>query len=252
MNRYFVKLAFKGTHYHGWQIQPSSISVQQVMNNALSTILREEINIIGAGRTDTGVHASLFYGHIDLENLQINEENKGNILFKLNNYLPKDIAVFDILPVIPKAHARFSAESRTYQYHVTSRKDPFNTEFSYHFYFNANLDQMNEACKILFEYADFTSFSKTNTQVKTNLCEIYQAEWKSVDHKMVFTIKANRFLRNMVRAITGTMLDIGRGKLNLTEFRKIIESKNRSNAGYSVPPNGLFLVDIDYPPEIFL
>ena len=250
VNRYLLKLAFKGTNYHGWQIQPNSITIQEIMNNALSTILREEINVIGAGRTDAGVHASCFFAHFDLEKSEVTD--KEHFLFKINNYLPGDIAVYDIYPVDPKAHARFSATSRTYKYYITRKKNPFKIEFSYHLFFNANIEKMNQACSQLFEYSDFTSFSKSNTQAKTNFCEIYKAEWTEKEDEIIFTIRANRFLRNMVRAIVGTMLDIGRDKITLNEFRKIIESKNRSNAGYSVPPNGLFLTDIRYPDKIYL
>lgn len=218
------------------------------MNNALSTILRENINVIGAGRTDTGVHASCFYAHFDLQNAEITDID--HLIFKLNNFLPKDIAVYDLFPVNPKAHSRFNAVSRTYKYFITKRKNPFKTEFSYYLYFTVDVEKMNKACEILFEYKDFTSFSKTQTQVKTNLCDIYKAEWVEREDEIIFTIQANRFLRNMVRAIVGTMLDIGRCKIDLNDFRNIIESKNRSKAGYSVPPNGLFLTDIVYPGEL--
>jgi tRNA pseudouridine38-40 synthase len=250
VKRYFIKLAFKGTEYHGWQIQPNSLTIQEVMNNALTTILREKINVIGAGRTDTGVHASCFYGHFDLQEKDI--EDKNHVVFKLNTFLPKDIAVYDILPVKNKAHSRFDALSRTYRYYLTKIKNPFKREYSYFLYHKVDVRKMNEACAILFEYSDFTSFSKSNTQVKTNLCDIYYAEWAEDSEEIRFTIQANRFLRNMVRAIVGTMLDVGRDKLSLNEFRQIIESKNRSKAGYSVPPNGLFLENIEYPSHIFI
>lgn len=249
MNRYFLHLAFKGTHYHGWQIQPGNITVQGVLNEALSTILREKINVIGAGRTDTGVHASCFYAHFDLINSTI--KDKSHFLFKMNNYLPRDIAIYDVFHVDEKAHTRFHAISRTYQYHITKIKDPFNLEFSYHLFDQVDVHKMNEACKVLFDYTDFTSFSKTRTQVKTNDCDIQIARWEENTNKLIFTIRANRFLRNMVRAIVGTTLDVGRKKISIEEFRGIIESKNRSNAGYSVPPNGLFLTDIEYPASTF-
>lgn len=249
MGRYFIKLAFKGTNYHGWQIQKKDITVQEVINKAIGTILRENINVTGAGRTDTGVHASCFYAHFDSN--KMSTEKTDHFLFKINNFLPKDIAIYDIFSVPDKAHSRYSAKSRTYKYYISKIKNPFNNEFSYYLFYHLDVELMNKACNALYEYSDFTSFSKTNTQVKTNLCEIYHASWKEDKEEIVFTIKADRFLRNMVRAIVGTMIDLGRGKINTNQFREIIESKNRSNAGYSVPPNGLFLTDITYPDSIF-
>ncbi|MFO8234382.1 MAG: tRNA pseudouridine(38-40) synthase TruA [Bacteroidales bacterium] len=250
MKRYFIRLAFKGTIYHGWQIQDNDITVQEVLNKSFSTLLRENINVVGAGRTDTGVHASCFYAHFDSENMQF--ENKDHFLFKINNFLPKDIAIYNISPVTEKAHSRYSAESRTYKYFINKIKNPFKTDFSYHLFYKLDVEIMNKACNLLYEYSDFTSFSKKNTQVKTNLCEIYHASWQENDEEIIFTIQANRFLRNMVRAIVGTMIDIGRGNTDIEEFRKIIESRNRCKAGYSVPPNGLFLTGISYPSSIFL
>ena len=247
--RYFIHLAYKGTHYHGWQIQPNATTVQETLNHALSTILREEINVIGAGRTDTGVHASSFYAHIDIEE-QIKDIHK--LVFKLNTFLPPDIAVYKINPVRPNAHARFDALSRTYKYHITLEKNPFLREYAYYLYQNVDIVKMNKACSLLFNYKDFTSFSKSNTQTKTNLCDIYSAHWETEKpQQLVFTIKANRFLRNMVRAIVGTLLEIGQDKLTVEEFKDIIESRDRSKAGYSMPANGLFLVNIDYPQDIY-
>lgn len=247
--RYFIHLAYKGTNYHGWQIQPNAISVQEKLNHALSTILREEINIVGAGRTDTGVHASGFFAHFDLENTI---EDFQKLVFKLNTFLPYDISVFNIFPVKPRAHARFDAISRTYKYYVTLKKDPFMREFSYYLYKDVDITKMNKACTLLFNYKDFTSFSKANTQTKTNLCDIYEAYWeKENPQKLVFTIKANRFLRNMVRAIVGTQIEVGQNKLSIEGFKNVIESNNRSEAGYSMPPNGLFLINIEYPEDIY-
>ncbi|MFP4018691.1 MAG: tRNA pseudouridine(38-40) synthase TruA [Bacteroidales bacterium] len=249
MSRYFIKLAFKGTKYHGWQIQEKDITIQEVINKAIGTILREDINVIGAGRTDTGVHASCFYAHFDSNKTPT--ENRDHFLFKINNYLPKDIAIYDIFPVPDKAHSRYSAKSRTYKYYISKIKNPFKNEFSYYLFYHLDTEIMNQACNILYEYSDFTSFSKKNTQVKTNLCEIYHASWQEDTEEIVFTIQADRFLRNMVRAIVGTMIDLGRGKINIKQFRDIIESKDRCRAGYSVPPNGLFLTDITYPDSVF-
>lgn len=248
-HRYFVHLAYKGTHYHGWQIQPNAVTLQQVLNEAFSTILREQINLIGAGRTDAGVHASSFYAHFDLSGKSI--EDPSHLKFKLNCYLPKDITIYSIFPVHNKAHSRFDATARTYRYFITTVKDPFRTEIAYHLFKKVSVETMNEACKILFQYKDFTSFSKSNTQTKTNLCEIYKAEWTQTGSDLTFEIRANRFLRNMVRAIVGTMINIGEKKLTLENFKTIIESKDRSRAGYSIPANGLFLTSIDYPSTIY-
>ena len=247
--RYFIHLAFKGTKYHGWQIQKNATTIQQKLNEALSTIFREEINAVGAGRTDTGVHASCFYAHFDLHSDVIYEPQ--DAVFRLNRFLPDDIAVYHIFEVNEKAHARYDAISRTYQYQITKIKDPFRREFAYYCFWPLNVEKMNRACNILFDYTDFTSFSKSKTQVKTNFCEIYQAEWTEEKHLLIFTVKANRFLRNMVRAMVGTMLEIGQEKIEPEIIGNIIESKNRSNAGYSVPPNGLFLTNIEYPDSIY-
>ncbi|MGM0497547.1 MAG: tRNA pseudouridine(38-40) synthase TruA [Bacteroidota bacterium] len=246
--RFFIHLAYKGTNYHGWQIQPNAVTIQQTLNEALSVILREEINLVGAGRTDAGVHASSFFAHFDLKprkDLDIN-----HLVFKLNCYLPRDIAIYNIYPVHGKAHARFDATSRTYQYYIFTRKDPFNTDTSYFLFKEVNVEKMNEACSLLQKYKDFTSFSKRSTETKTNLCDIYRVEWIKKGSKLIFTIEANRFLRNMVRALVGTMLEIGEGKLSLEEFTQIIEKKDRTLVGYSIPANGLFLTEIQYPKTI--
>lgn len=247
--RYFIKLAFKGTNYHGWQIQQNARTVQEIVNKALSTIFQEEINVTGAGRTDTGVHASCFYAHFDLQNTEIKDSQK--TLFRLNRFLPDDIAVYDLFRVPDKAHARYDATSRTYEYRITRIKDPFRREFAYHVFWDLDVSRMNKASKILFNYEDFSSFSKSNTQVKTSRCEIYHAKWTEQKHLLIFTVQANRFLRNMVRAIVGTLLEIGQKRADPETMKTIIESKNRSKAGYSVPANGLFLTDIQYPEDIF-
>jgi len=242
--RYFLKMAFKGTNYHGWQLQPNAVTVQGTVNKALSTVLRENIHVVGAGRTDTGVHAAVYWAHFDYPG-EIGEKEK--ICFRLNRFLPDDIAIYGIYPVHDKAHARFDALSRTYQYHITRIKDPFKREYSYFFFWDLDMKRMNEACRILYEYQDFSSFSKAQTQTKTNLCRIYKAVWHWEDHMLIFTIQADRFLRNMVRAVVGTMLDIGQGRVGAGDLRKIIDSRNRSAAGYSVPANGLFLTAVSYP-----
>lgn len=249
-SRYFFQLSYKGTNYHGWQIQPNAISVQEVLTKSFSTVLREEIEITGAGRTDTGVHASYFIAHFESENTNLVSDEK--FLFKINSILPKDIAVSNIKLVKQYAHARFDATSRTYHYFIHNKKDPFLLESSYYLPKDLNIDLMNKACSILFNYTDFTSFSKLHTDVKTNNCKITEAFWLQDEHKIKFTITADRFLRNMVRAIVGTMIDIGLGKLVLDEFVQIIESKNRSEAGVSVPAQGLFLSNITYDKTIYI
>ncbi len=247
--RYFLKLAYNGANYSGWQIQSNAPSIQETVNSAISTILQVDINVVGCGRTDTGVHAKEFYAHFDL-NTDISS-NRKEIIKRLNHFLPKDISIFDIIPINKEAHARFDAVSRSYQYIISNRKDPFYKDFSYYVHNNLNIDIMNKTASLLLDYTDFTSFSKLHTQVKTNNCKIMKAYWEEIDHLLIFSITADRFLRNMVRAIVGTLLDVGRGKKSIEEFKKIIESKNRSNAGYSVPPQGLFLTNIEYPTNIF-
>lgn len=243
MARYFIELAYNGRNYHGWQIQPGTPTVQEVLNRALSTLLREEIQVVGAGRTDTGVHASFYVAHFDTcQSLEYPEQT----VYKLNRILGKDIAVSRIYPVATDKHARFSAVSRTYQYFIDKNKNPFTCEYAWKVYPLPDIRLMNEACQALFEYRDFTSFSKLHTDVKTNNCIIMDAHWKDTGKQLVFTIKADRFLRNMVRAIVGTMVEIGQGKLTLADFRRIIESRNRCNAGTSVPGHALFLCHVDY------
>ena len=246
--RYFIELAYKGTHFHGWQIQPNAVSAQECLEKALSVITRETTVVTGAGRTDTGVHASYFVAHFDSTRSNLDHPD---FVYKLNSFLNKDITVFSISKVHSEAHARFDAVSRTYQYHLNLRKDPFSTETSWHFFRQPDLDKMNEASRILFEYTDFTSFSKLHTEVKTNNCKIYCAEWTQSGSNIVFTVKADRFLRNMVRALAGTILEVGTGKIDLMHFRNIIELKDRCEAGLSVPAQGLFLTDIEYPEGIF-
>ena len=247
--RYFIQLSYKGTNYHGWQIQPNAVSVQEVLTNAFSTILREDIEITGAGRTDTSVHASYFIAHFDSVKVNLHSDKK--FLFKINGLLPKDIAIHQVLHVKNDAHARFDATSRTYHYYIHQQKDPFLLESSYYLPQKLNINQMNEACKFLFQFTDFTSFSKLHTDVKTNNCKITEAFWSRDDYKLKFTITADRFLRNMVRAIVGTLIDIGKNKISLEDFIQIIEGKNRSDAGVSVPAHGLFLTNIVYPQNIF-
>lgn len=249
MHRYFITLSYNGKNYVGWQIQPNGMSVQQMLQDALSTILRENIEIVGAGRTDAGVHAEKMVAHFDCSELPFNE---ALLVEKLNSFLPKDIAICEIREVNPDAHARFSALSRTYTYYLTTDKDPFCGELSYRVFFQPDLDAMNRLCPILKEYTDFTSFSKLHTDVKTNNCRVEEAHWEKKGNSYVFTIKADRFLRNMVRAIVGTLLEAGRGRLDERGFRRIIDAQNRSVAGNSVPGHALFLCDVAYPEDIWM
>jgi tRNA pseudouridine38-40 synthase len=242
-------LAYKGKNFHGWQIQPNAVSVQGSLEVALLTITRETISVTGAGRTDTGVHASYFVAHFDSEKLNLDHPDFAH---KLNSFLGMDIVIFGVSKVSLEAHARFDAISRTYQYHLNLRKDPFALETSWYIFIRPDIERMNEASRVLFEYTDFTSFSKLHTDVKTNNCEIYQAEWTQEGPDIVFTVRADRFLRNMVRALVGTILEVGIGKIDLTQFRKIIEQKDRGAAGLSVPAHGLFLTDIEYPEAVFV
>ena len=243
MSRFCLHLCYNGTNYCGWQTQPNVASVQQTIEAALSTLLRQKIAILGCGRTDTGVHASDFYAHFDVPA----PIDAPQLAFKLNSFLPPDIRIYDILAVRDNFHARFDATARTYQYHVSNVRLPFQQGLYYRIYFAPDIDLMNQGAAILMEYDDFTSFAKLHTQVKTNICHLYQAHWDRVGEEWVFTIQANRFLRNMVRAISGTLLDVGRGALSLDGLRAIIEKKDRNAAGTSVPPGGLFLTNVAYP-----
>lgn len=247
--RYFIHLAYNGANYCGWQTQPGLPTVQLTLEQALSTLLRSHIAIVGCGRTDTGVHASDFYAHFDYlpDTDQHPPIDPQQLTFKLNSFLPPDIAIFDIFPVKSNAHARFDATARTYQYHVSDRRLPFSQGLYSRIYFQPDIDLMNRAAQILMEYDDFTSFAKLHTQVKTNICHLTQAHWDTLDGQWVFTIRSNRFLRNMVRSVTGTLLDVGRGKLSLDGLRQIIERKDRCAAGVSMPPQGLFLTRVEYP-----
>jgi tRNA pseudouridine38-40 synthase len=248
MERYFIYLAYNGKNYCGWQKQPNGTTVQEQIEKGLSTLLRTPVSIVGAGRTDSGVHATLMVAHFDSE---LNKLDTSLLTDKLNRILPGDIFIHKIVSVKPDAHARFDALSRTYKYFITDKKDPFRHERLYRVTFPLDYDLMNQAAQIVLEYTDFTSFSKLHTDVKTNNCQVMKAGWTKEKSIYVFTIQANRFLRNMVRAIVGTLIEVGKGKLSLDGFREVIESKDRANAGTSVPGNALFLVDIEYPETVF-
>lgn len=248
--RYFIWFAYNGTAYCGWQVQPNGLSVQEVLTKALCTILRTgDIEIVAAGRTDAGVHARNMAAHFDIEGDLPAEFDLTN---KLNSLLPADISVREIREVKPDLHARFDALSRRYEYHLVLHKDVFRHPFAMRIYNPLDFNRMNEAAKLLFEYTDFTSFSKLHTDVKTNNCKIMYAIWQQKDDEWIFTVEADRFLRNMVRAIVGTLLEVGRGKITIEDFRNIIEAKNRCNAGSSVPAKGLFLVAVNYPENIYM
>ncbi len=242
--RYFVKLMYDGTAYHGWQSQMNAESVQGLLQKSFSLILRQPIELYGCGRTDTGVHAREYYAHFDVEEKISSLEN---ILYKMNSLLPHDIVIENIQEVKSDVHARFSAIRRTYKYYMSQKRDPFAFNFEYFFSPQLDLDLMNTACGLMMAYKDFSCFSKSNTQVNNYICDISEAFWTLDRGKLVFTISANRFLRNMVRAIVGTMIEIGLGKINLNEFRQIISHGNRSDAGASVPAKGLFLFRVEYP-----
>lgn len=241
--RYFIELAYKGTKYHGWQVQPDAITVQEVIEDALSLKLQEKVSIMGAGRTDTGVHASFFVAHFETQK----SFDPRKLLYGLNHLVGNDIALEKIYPVPNQMHARFDAISRTYEYKITQKKDPFLKEITTHYPKELDLDIMNQASELLLNYTDFTSFSKLHTDTKTNNCKITKAFWGKQNQQLVFTISADRFLRNMVRAIVGTLLELGQKKISLDDFTKIIEAKDRSKAGVSAPPEGLFLTNIIYP-----
>lgn len=244
--RYFIELAYNGTQYHGWQIQENAISVQEVLNKALATLLRMPVETVGAGRTDTGVHACQLFVHFDVaaETTRVSEPK---FLISLNALMPFDISAKRIIEVAADAHARFDATRRSYEYHIHFQKDPFKHGFSWLVRDKPDIGLMNEAAKILFEHRDFSCFSKSNTQTFTNNCVISRAEWVEKNGGLVFHISADRFLRNMVRAIVGTLIRIGHQEIGLDELRAIIESKNRSNAGVSVPACGLYLTEVVYP-----
>lgn len=241
--RYFIEFAYNGKNYCGWQLQPHSPSVQETLAKAISTLLRAPLELTGAGRTDTGVHAAQMYAHFDYDGVIDNN----TLVQRLNSFLPKDIAVFRFIPLHHEAHARFDAVSRTYEYHIHTFKDVFIPDGSWYHFHPLDVDKMNEAAKVLFDYIDFKCFSKTHTDVKTFNCRITHAWWKQQGTRLVFTVTADRFLRNMVRAIVGTLVDVGLAKLTIQDVRGIIESRDRNKAGASVPAHGLYLTKVQYP-----
>lgn len=248
MPKYFAEIAYNGTNYHGWQLQENAITVQQKIDEALEIYLRQKIETVGCGRTDTGVHAKQFFLHFKCEQPITDKEL---FVYKINKLLPADITIYKLHSVIDKAHARFDATARTYEYYITKSKNVFN-DLQYYYTKNIDVDIVNSALHALYNYQDYSCFSKSKTQVFTNNCKIMHSKLEQINnYDYIFTIKADRFLRNMVRAIVGTILEIGSAKISIEEFKKIIESKNRSNAGVSVPAKGLFLSKIEYPQHIF-
>jgi tRNA pseudouridine38-40 synthase len=250
--RYFLELSYVGTQYCGWQIQPGQESVQNSIEKALKTLLREQINLIGAGRTDSGVHAMHYTAHFDTTHEPQSLFNDMDLRYKLNRILPNDIAIHSLKQVTNDAHARFSALSRSYSYYICLKKDPFWHRRAWLLERTLNIEKMNEASQILFAYNNFQCFSKSNTQVNNYNCSIMHAGWKQQDHVLVFEIRADRFLRNMVRAIVGTLTDVGMGKTSVGGISAIIESKNRSQAGLSVPGYGLYFMGAQYDENIFV
>lgn len=249
VKRYFIELSYNGGAYHGWQRQPNAISVQQVLEESLSKLLRENISILGAGRTDTGVHARQMFAHFDLATVI---KDPKELILLLNGFLPNDIAVKEIHRVISSAHARFDASDRSYEYHIATVKDPFYAAFHHYLKNKPDIDLMNQATKILLTYEDFQCFSRSNTDVKTFLCKIKTAEWRQEGTSLVFYIRANRFLRNMVRAIVGTLLEIGFKKRAVEDMESTIKSRDRRQAGFSAPAKGLYLTEIQYPQDLFI
>ena len=244
--RYFIELSYFGKAYHGWQNQPDSISVQEVLEEKLSKVLREKIDIVGAGRTDAGVHAKQMFAHFDVASGIDDDLMK----YKLNSMLPKDIAIAAIFPVNEDAHARFDAISRRYEYHLIQEKDAFSKDFAWFLRHDLDVEKMNQAASVLKEYENFKCFSKSRTDVHTYNCRIDRAEWKAEGNKLVFHITADRFLRNMVRAIVGTLIEIGQNKYPLSHIHEVIKSEDRGMAGTSVPAHGLYLTGIEYPDNI--
>ncbi len=245
--RYLFEIAYKGTNYHGWQRQKNATSVQQVVEETLSTILRTNISIIGSGRTDTGVHCRQQYFHLEFENSM-----PDNILFTSNNFLPPDISIKSVRPITDEGHARFSATSRSYEYWISQHKDPFSKDLQYYFNRSLNIKTMNEAAALLIGKKDFESFSRVKTEVNNFICDITEASWEKSGGNLIFHISANRFLRGMVRAIVGTLLEVGLGKKASNSMESIIIAKDRKKAGAAAPAHGLFLTEVIYPQEIFL
>lgn len=246
---YFVELAYNGTDFHGWQIQPNAITVQELINKAFTTVFRRPIEVLGAGRTDTGVHASQMFAQVQLDE----KFDTGVLLYKLNAILPDSIAIYNLLPVMDEAHARFNAVKRSYEYKINLVKNPFKIETSWQLINKElNISKMNEAAEILVTYTNFQCFSRSNSDVKTYNCKVTHAKWVQNEEELTFYISADRFLRNMVRAVVGTLIEVGTGKTSIQDFIAILDSKDRRKAGPSAPARGLFLTEVKYPDNIFI
>jgi tRNA pseudouridine38-40 synthase len=248
--RYFLEISYKGTHFHGFQEQENNLTIQGEVNRVLKDLLGHEIESVGSGRTDTGVHCRSQFMHFDTTK---EIKDRTNFIYRMNRMLPYEILVYQLFPVREELSARFSANSRSYEYHITQSKNPFLSEFAYFYPFpKLNIAQMNEAAQKLFYYTDFEAFSKVKTEVAHFICHIKKAEWKEENEEIVFYITADRFLRGMVRAVVGTLLEVGSNKISIEEFEEVIQSKDRKKAGRAVPPQGLFLVEVSYPSTIFM
>ncbi|MEQ9187267.1 MAG: tRNA pseudouridine(38-40) synthase TruA [Cryomorphaceae bacterium] len=246
-NRYFIELSYDGSEFHGWQIQPNAKTIQESLNSALSTLLRTEIYTVGCGRTDTGVHATQFFAHFDTD---LRDVDLKKLTFRCNRFLPESIAVHRMFAVPSDAHTRFSATSRSYAYLITQKKDPFAVLRKWEMRESLDLERMNLGAEALTSYEDFSCFSKSNTQTETNLCDLTFARWTQNGSELRFEVTANRFLRNMVRAMVGTLIDLGRGTIDIETLQAILASKDRSKAGFSAPAHGLYLTRVTYPDDI--
>lgn len=250
MARYFIELSYRGTNYHGWQIQENAQSIQGLINSSLSILLKHPISTTGAGRTDTGVHAKKFIAHFDFLNEDLNK--RSDLIYRLNKILPNDVRVSRITKVRSDAHARFNAISRTYEYLIVRKKDPFLLGLAWQYTGSLDMQLLQQATEQLLNYSDYTSFSKVGSDTKTSICKVFRADWTNMGDTLIFTIEADRFLRNMVRAIVGSLIDVGRGRITPDHFTKIVEARNRSLASTSAPAEGLYLIDIKYPEDIYL
>ena len=245
--RYFFEICYNGSRYHGWQNQANAIGVQQVVEDALSKLMRSPVAIVGSGRTDTGVHCAQQFFHLDIDR----EFDRVDLVHRLNSFLPQDIAIRSIIPVKSDAHARYDAMERSYEYKITRVKDPLSVGFTFHYFKSLDIPTMNKAASLLVGEQDFECFSKVKTDVNHFVCDIKKARWNQNENLLVFTITANRFLRGMVRAIVGTLLDVGTGKISIKDFEEIIKSRDRKKAGMNVPPEGLYLISVKYPKKIY-
>ncbi|GAA4423228.1 tRNA pseudouridine(38-40) synthase TruA [Pontibacter saemangeumensis] len=244
--RYFLEIAYDGTRFHGWQVQPNALTVQEVLDDCLTKVLRQPVSSTGSGRTDTGVHASQQFVHFDVAQQLVTEQ----VLYRLNRILPSDISAINLYNVPDDAHARFDAEARTYHYYITFAKNPFRRHHAWYHSRPLDVERMNAAAAVLLEYEDFTTFSKVKGDTKHYRCTIYEAVWRLQGQELVFTIRANRFLRGMVRLVVGTLVDVGRGKLTVQQFEQIVASQDRSKSSGAAPAEGLFLAKVEYPVHI--